>query len=243
MYLTKKFVASISFATALLVGPGVTLGGAQAATLDLTVTADNAYALYLSTNNSTLGTQFANTYGGVPGQWATSTTYSVNLTAPVYYLQVIGSNYTTDNGKWNTPGTPNGGGDNPDGFLGQFSLGGSGFVFSNGGTSLVTNVANWTAAPALDNTSWTASITPAQTYGQNGVAPWGTIAGISANAYWIWSTPDNRNYADLSTEILSINNSASPLPAALPLFATGLGALGLLGWRRKRKNAAAIAAA
>jgi hypothetical protein len=27
----------------------------------------------------------------------------------------------------------------------------------------------------------------------------------------------------------------TPLPAALPLFATGLGALGLLGWRRKRK--------
>jgi len=31
--------------------------------------------------------------------------------------------------------------------------------------------------------------------------------------------------------------SATPLPAALPLFATGLGALGLFGWRRKRKNA------
>jgi hypothetical protein len=29
--------------------------------------------------------------------------------------------------------------------------------------------------------------------------------------------------------------AATPLPAALPLFATGLGALGLLGWRRKRK--------
>jgi hypothetical protein len=29
--------------------------------------------------------------------------------------------------------------------------------------------------------------------------------------------------------------TAVPLPAALPLFATGLGALGLLGWRRKRK--------
>ena len=29
--------------------------------------------------------------------------------------------------------------------------------------------------------------------------------------------------------------SQVPLPAALPLFATGLGALGLLGWRRKRK--------
>ena len=35
--------------------------------------------------------------------------------------------------------------------------------------------------------------------------------------------------------------SATPLPAALPLFATGLGALGLLGWRRKKK-AAALAA-
>jgi hypothetical protein len=32
--------------------------------------------------------------------------------------------------------------------------------------------------------------------------------------------------------------AATPLPAALPLFATGLGALGLLGWRRKRKAAA-----
>lgn len=37
--------------------------------------------------------------------------------------------------------------------------------------------------------------------------------------------------------------AATPLPAALPLFATGLGAMGLLGWRRKRKNASAIAAA
>jgi hypothetical protein len=30
--------------------------------------------------------------------------------------------------------------------------------------------------------------------------------------------------------------TTTPLPAALPLFATGLGALGLLGWRRKRKS-------
>jgi hypothetical protein len=36
--------------------------------------------------------------------------------------------------------------------------------------------------------------------------------------------------------------SQTPLPAALPLFAAGLGALGLLGWRRKRKNAAAVVA-
>ena len=33
----------------------------------------------------------------------------------------------------------------------------------------------------------------------------------------------------------SINAAATPLPAALPLFAGGLGTLGIIGWRRKRK--------
>jgi hypothetical protein len=34
--------------------------------------------------------------------------------------------------------------------------------------------------------------------------------------------------------------AGTPLPAALPLFATGLGAFGLLGWRRKKKSAAPV---
>jgi len=59
---------------------------------------------------------------------------------------------------------------------------------------------------------------------------------------------------ETSNETLTIATSAdtgsftgtlttTPLPAALPLFAGGLGALGLFGWRRKRKNAAALATA
>ena len=42
---------------------------------------------------------------------------------------------------------------------------------------------------------------------------------------------------DFDDMVVRISNPplAAPLPAALPLFATGLGALGLLGWRRKRK--------
>lgn len=40
-----------------------------------------------------------------------------------------------------------------------------------------------------------------------------------------------------SFDNLSITVNQTPLPGALPLFATGLGALGLLGWRRKRKAA------
>jgi hypothetical protein len=39
------------------------------------------------------------------------------------------------------------------------------------------------------------------------------------------------------TAVASIGTT--PLPAALPLFASGLGALGLLGWRKKRKKVAA----
>jgi hypothetical protein len=48
-------------------------------------------------------------------------------------------------------------------------------------------------------------------------------------------------FSGLDDISVSTGVSAVPLPAALPLFATGLGALGLLGWRRKRK-AAALAA-
>ena len=36
-------------------------------------------------------------------------------------------------------------------------------------------------------------------------------------------------------------SDATPLPATLPLFASGLGVLGLLGWCRKRKKAALAA--
>jgi hypothetical protein len=39
---------------------------------------------------------------------------------------------------------------------------------------------------------------------------------------------------------LDVQSVATPLPAALPLFATGLSALGLFGWRRKRKLSAEV---
>ncbi len=36
------------------------------------------------------------------------------------------------------------------------------------------------------------------------------------------------------------NPTATPLPPGLPLFATGLAAVGLLGWRKKRKSRASL---
>jgi hypothetical protein len=50
------------------------------------------------------------------------------------------------------------------------------------------------------------------------------------------------SFADAHLTVTNPDLSATPLPATLPLFATGLGAMGLFGWRKKRKNAAALAA-
>jgi hypothetical protein len=45
---------------------------------------------------------------------------------------------------------------------------------------------------------------------------------------------------DFSVDTVGVTLSGTtPLPATLPLFASGLGAFGLLGWRRKRKAQAA----
>jgi hypothetical protein len=61
-------------------------------------------------------------------------------------------------------------------------------------------------------------------------------------------TPIEAGISSTSTDAVITENltmtlvptSATPLPAGLPLFATGLGALGLLGWFRKRKVRASL---
>jgi hypothetical protein len=62
-------------------------------------------------------------------------------------------------------------------------------------------------------------------------------------AYVIF-TDNAYNFAGTNFRLDNLTlDSTTPLPAALPLFASGLGVLGLLGWRRKRKASAALAAA
>jgi hypothetical protein len=71
----------------------------------------------------------------------------------------------------------------------------------------------------------------------------GSLWQVVVNALTLGPNPGGTMYANLTAQVSDPAVSQAPLPAALPLFATGLGALGLLGWRRKRKKAAAVIAA
>ena len=73
-------------------------------------------------------------------------------------------------------------------------------------------------APAVDLTSVSISAIPSVIAGNGTVSSAITFTGVSG------------------LQVI-------PLPATLPLFASGLGALGLLGWRKKRKSTASILAA
>lgn len=100
--------------------------------------------------------------------------------------------------------------DNPNGFIDIYGFHHSGFLLTNffSDTSV-----NWTIGNPGDFSSVFQAI------------------GGGAADYDFFLFPGNGNQwaADAQSSL------ATPLPAALPLFATGLGALGLLGWRRKKK--------
>src|SRR6476660_9667340 len=215
-----------SVLTAAIFVAGITANSAAgAATLNLSVTADNAFSIYLSSNDAILGTPIGTSVGGPAGQWAQSFNYAATLSDPNYFIHVVGTNYNSANGLFDGAGTTNGSAPNPNAFLGQFSITGGGYVFAN-------------------NTTVTHPSAAVQNFGQNGGnniwgdAIGGPVPGISNQAFWIWSNPDNANYADLSTAIFSTEAPViTPLPAAFPLFAGGLGVLGLLARRKKRKTA------
>jgi hypothetical protein len=221
---------------AVVFGAALTASQAQATTLSGDLTVDNAFFAYLSTSPSTLGTPLTS-----GNSWPTTFSFtSGNLANETYYLNIEAINY---------------GG--PGAFIGTFTLSDTGFEFANGSQTLSTDTADWlgifnSTNSAVSPQPWLMPTGGVYSEGANGVGPWGTASQISASAVWIWPNDvlsangcQNLNggfcTVDFSTPIFS--TSATPLPAALPLFAGGLGLMGLISRRRKRNGAADIVAA
>ena len=204
----------------------------SAATLNLNLTADNQFAVYLSTSDAAEGTKI-----GSGAVWATTSSFSDTLSGSgPFYIHVIAVNATSDNGLWSSPGSLNGQGDNPAGFIGSFSISGSGYTFANGSTTLSTDTTDWRASEAGDATTtpayatipgWTGATGAPQSYGDNGAGPWGTVSSVSGSAKWIWSNPDNGDYAEFSTTI-----TGAPESSTWVMLLSGSAALGFVAYRR-----------
>ncbi len=166
--------------------------------LSANVTCDNQFYFYVSSSPTAQGTLVDS---GTDFQVDYPAT--VNLTSGTWYLQFVGIN----TGPYSAS--------NPGALLGSFSLSGIGATFSNGTQSLVTNTTDWVVSK---NGFGVSTYTPTS-YGTNGVGPWGTIAGISSSAQWIWDS--NPDY--LATDLyFTTTLTVLPEPAA-PWFWVGLG--------------------
>jgi hypothetical protein len=196
---------------------------ASATTISGSTTADNAFFLFLSTNNSVLGTQIA-----TGNNWPTTFTISPSALTPgvTNYLQVEVINYGLQGG-----------------FIGDFSLSDAGFHFANGAQSLSTDTTNWAGIYNSSNSSvavqpWVMPTGGVVSFGANGVSPWGTRPGIASSTVWIWpndasSLPGGNACANCTVDFsIAISPAAVPEPGSLIIFGSGLVALAV-GLRRK----------
>lgn len=217
-----------SFTRFLLAGAAAAAlaGTANATTFTGDLHVDNSFSAYLSTNDSQLGTLLTS-----GSNWPSTYSFSASLTpGNTYYLHIVGDN---------AEGSSDSGGTGPygrwDGFLGQFALSDTGFYFSNGGQTLLTNTIDWRATPQPNQgSSWSAPSGAPISLGLNGAFPWGFQSGFSSQAQWIWASPDLSGETFFSTTI----SGAVPEPASWALM---IGGFGLAGAVLRRRRAAVAA--
>jgi hypothetical protein len=102
---------------------------------------------------------------------------------------------------------------------------------------------------SLDSSSSPAYVFDIQTSGAGAIIAWfiGISNGLTSIATNNFGDSANMGFSfggnsfSPGTWSVSDSPSATPLPAALPLFAGGLGALGFFGWRERRKLKASAA--
>jgi hypothetical protein len=173
---------------------------AQVTLLSGSLTVDDAFTAYISTSDTVAGTSVAS-----GTSWPTTITFTAGLTPGVTnYLHVMA-----------TDGSP------PNGFLGSFSLSGTGFQFADGTQSLNTAPSTFLMSTSAFGTNY---VTPTSS-GFNGVTPWGFFSGMSASAQWL-------SFPASSTVYFSAPIYAVPEPETAALLA--LGVVGLfIGFGRK----------
>lgn len=220
--LRRRVLAALLGATATVAVPTV-----QAQSLSGTLTVDNYFTAYLSTSATALGTVLVN-----GNNWPS--TYAINnvalSTGQDYYLHIAAGDYGVISG-----------------FLGSFSLAGSGFQFANGQQTLNTNTTNWTASlggslPASNGpqvappVSFTTPVgqtsATLRSQGVNGVSPWGPFPQISSSAQWIWTQDNCVNCGRYFTTRIT---STVPEPGTFALMGSGVFALVLFGRRRRSR--------
>jgi len=138
-------------------------GSALGTTLTANMTADDEFSLYLSTDDSQIGTLI-----GSGSDWATTYTLTADLTPGVTnYIHVVAA----DTYQYIA------------GFLGDFTISDASFKFANGTQNLLTGAEYW----SISDSGFAVGYYAPSVLGTNGDFPWGPLSGISPSASWIWS--------------------------------------------------------
>lgn len=171
-----------TMAVALFSAAGLAQAGLV--TLNATMTVDNSFTAYVSTDDALVGTEFLS-----GTNWPTTYANSIDLTAPgTYYLHVLAQ----DAGGREM-------------FIGNFSLSSTDATFANGTQSLLTEAS--TGAWRASTTGFGGPDVGVVDLGPNGTGPWSFFAAMGA-ARFVWA-PNAPDVVYFSTTITVV-----PAPAA-----------------------------